>query len=195
MNFLAHALLAGGEAALVVGGVAGDWIKGSLPGALPFDLARGVALHRAMDSHAESSAPFKASRQRISAQRRRYSGVLVDIFFDHLLAKNWAALQPTPLTHFSAAVYRMISARVHELPASALFALQLMAREDWLANYARLEFIAEVLARMSGRARQPNPLAGAEQEFLRDPSGFDADFRLWLAEAMAFSGRWRNRSD
>ena len=66
MNFLAHAYLAGDTRALVVGGVVGDWIKGTLPGALPADLARGVALHRAIDSFAETHPAFQASRQRMS---------------------------------------------------------------------------------------------------------------------------------
>ena len=90
MNFLAHALLAGESPALVVGGVVGDWIKGPLPAGLPEDLARGVALHRAIDTFAETHPAFCASRARMSAGRRRYAGVLVDIFYDHLLARDWA---------------------------------------------------------------------------------------------------------
>ena len=78
MNFLAHALLAGSDPALIVGGVAGDWVKGALPAGLPDDLARGVALHRAIDSYAELHPAFKQSRARVSPGRRRYSGVLVD---------------------------------------------------------------------------------------------------------------------
>ena len=82
MNFLAHALLAGESPALVVGGVVGDWIKGPLPAGLPEDLARGVALHRAIDSFAETHPAFCASRARMSPARRRYAGVLVDICWD-----------------------------------------------------------------------------------------------------------------
>lgn len=72
MNFLAHAYLSGDNPALVVGGVVGDWIKGTLPGVLPADLARGVALHRAIDSFAESHLAFRNSRARVSTTRRRY---------------------------------------------------------------------------------------------------------------------------
>ena len=86
MNFLAHALLAGETPALIVGGVVGDWVKGVLPGALPAHLAQGVALHRAIDVFAETHPAFCASRARMSLARRRYAGVLVDIFYDLLLA-------------------------------------------------------------------------------------------------------------
>ncbi len=191
MNFLAHALLAGDDPALVVGGVVGDWIKGPLPGRLPPDLARGAALHRAIDSHAETHPAFRRSRSRVSTARRRYAGVLVDIFYDHLLAADWAALHPQPFADYRHAVYRQVSERFADLPQDAHYALMLMASEDWFHSYARIDGIADVLARMSRRARRPNPLAGGEAEFLADAEGFRADFQEWLADARRFAGEWR----
>lgn len=190
MNFLAHALLAGDAPALIVGGVVGDWIKGPLPGALPGDLARGVALHRAIDTFAETHPAFQRSRQRVSPERRRYAGVLVDIFYDHLLARDWATMQQQPLGGYCDRIYGHIAARLDEIPESAHGALRLMAREDWLQSYGALDGIADVLARMSRRARQPNPLAGGEGEFLADPAGFAADFRAWLPDAVRFARQW-----
>jgi acyl carrier protein phosphodiesterase len=191
LNFLAHALLAGGQPALIVGGVAGDWVKGPLPAGLPPDLARGVALHRAIDSHAETHPAFRRSRARISAPRRRYSGVLVDVFYDHLLACNWQSINQQPLEEFCADVYRLIRTRLDDLPASAHHALALMASEDWLSSYARIDQIADVLRRMSRRARQPNPLAEGEQEFLADAEGYAADFDAWLTDTRAFCAQWQ----
>jgi acyl carrier protein phosphodiesterase len=191
MNFLAHALLAGDDPALIVGGVVGDWIKGGLPGALPDDLARGVALHRAIDTHAETHPAFNRSRARVSAPRRRYAGVLVDVFYDHLLARHWADLHPQPLQVFCAGVYRLIEERMHELPAAAHPALRMMAREDWLSSYTEIEEIADVLARMSRRARQPNPLASGELEFIADVEGYTRDFHAWLDDTRTFCVQWR----
>ncbi len=190
MNFLAHALLAGDDPALVVGGVAGDWVKGLLPAGLPDDLARGVALHRAIDSFAESHPAFRQSRARVSPARRRYAGVLVDIFYDHLLAQHWADIHHQPLEIFCFEVYRRIEERMHELPVASRPALRLMVHEDWLSSYADLEGIADVLARMSRRARQPNPLLSGEQEFLADAEGFISDFHVWLADTQGFCAQW-----
>ena len=190
MNFLAHALLAGESPALVVGGVVGDWIKGPLPAGLPEDLARGVALHRAIDTFAETHPAFCASRARMSAGRRRYAGVLVDIFYDHLLARDWAQYRDDGLGGYCAGVYRQIAARRHHLPDSAHHALDLMAREDWLQSYTDLEGIADVLARMSRRARQPNPLAGGEAEVVAAAEGLERDFRAWLPDAQRFVADW-----
>lgn len=190
MNFLAHAFLAEAAPALVVGGVIGDWIKGPLPGLLPADLARGVALHRAIDSHAETHAAFRASRARVSPARRRYGGVVVDVLYDHLLARRWHELHPQPLGAFCAQVYRLIGERMDDIPSAAHFALKLMADEDWLASYRHIDGIADVLARMSRRARQPNPLLHAEQEYLGEPVGYDLDFSHWLVDAQAFVAQW-----
>lgn len=191
MNFLAHALLAGEHPALIVGGVIGDWIKGPLPGALPEDLARGVALHRAIDSYVESQPAFRRSRARISADRRRYAGVLVDVIYDHLLAHHWSAIHHQPLDEYCAGVYCLIKGRLNDLPLSSHPALTMMEREDWLGSYAQIDGIADVLVRMSRRARQPNPLANGELEFLADVEGFTGDFHDWLADTRTFCEHWR----
>jgi acyl carrier protein phosphodiesterase len=190
LNFLAHALLAGEHPALIVGGVIGDWIKGPLPGVLPDDLARGVALHRAIDSFADSQPAFRRSRSRISADRRRYAGVLVDVIYDHLLARHWSGIHHQPLNEYCSEVYVLIRDRLGDLPVSTHFALKMMANEDWLTSYAQIEGIADVLLRMSRRARQPNPLANGEQEFLADVDGFSGDFQDWLTDMKAFRQRW-----
>jgi acyl carrier protein phosphodiesterase len=191
MNFLAHALLAGDKPSLIVGGVVGDWIKGPLPGALSADLAQGVALHRAIDHFAESHPAFNRSRSRVSPERRRYAGVLVDVFYDHLLAQNWAAIHQQPLHEYCESVYALIRDRLHDLPPSAHPGLELMAKEDWLTSYVKIEGIADVLARMSRRARQPNPLMHGEQEFLADADGFTVDFYEWLAGTREFCRQWQ----
>ncbi len=191
MNFLAHALLAGDAPALIVGGVVGDWIKGPLPAALPDDLARGVSLHRAIDHFAESHPAFNRSRSRVSAERRRYAGVLVDVFYDHLLACNWADMDQGALNEYCDRVYGLIHDRLNDLPISAHPALELMAKENWLSSYARIDGIADVLARMSRRARQPNPLTHGEKELVADVDGFAGDFHAWLDDAREFSRQWR----
>ena len=191
MNFLAHAMLAGDHPALIVGGVIGDWIKGPLPGVLPDDLARGVALHRAIDSFAESQPAFRRSRSRISAARRRYAGVLVDVIYDHLLARNWDAVHHQSLGEYCSEVYSLIKVRMNDLPISSHPALMMMAKEDWLTSYAQIEGIADVVLRMSRRARQPNPLANGELEFLSDVDGFSGDYRDWLADTKVFCQSWQ----
>jgi acyl carrier protein phosphodiesterase len=190
MNFLAHAFLADPDPALMVGGVVGDWIKGPLPGILPGHLARGVALHRAIDRHAESTAGFRMSRTRLSPSRRRWSGVLVDIYYDHLLARDWASHHGQPLSVFTETVYRAIEREMANVPEGARQALSLMIKEDWLGGYATLAGIADVLQRMASRARKPNALAYGESELVQSIDAFQRDFAQWLSDARAFADAW-----
>ena len=71
--------------------------------------------------------------------------------------------------------------------------MRLMAQEDWLGSYARMEGIADILVRMSRRVRRPNPLAGGESEFLAQPEGFTEDFSIWLQDARQFASDWCRR--
>ena len=174
MNFLAHAFLAGDDAALVVGGVIGDWIKGPLPANLPGDLARGVALHRAIDSWADTHPAFQRSRNRVSPLRRRYAGVLVDMYYDHLLAREWERFHSVSLSVYCRGVYAAMSHRRVDLPDDSHGALARMAEQDWLGSYITVQGIADVLQRMSCRARRPNPLAGGEEDYLADAAGYEA---------------------
>ena len=119
MNFLAHALLAGDADPDRVGGLLGDFVKGLLPAGLPPALASGVALHRAIDSYADRHPAFIASRSRISATRRRVSGVLVDLFYDHLLARDWADYRTDSLDAYCAGLYAALQGHRDVLPDPA----------------------------------------------------------------------------
>jgi acyl carrier protein phosphodiesterase len=202
MNFLAHAWLATHatagateRAALIVGGVAGDWIKGPLDRSpLPPDLRRGVALHRAIDAFADRQPAFQRSRARISPLRRRWSGVLIDMFYDHLLAAEWPQWQAPPfdvLPRFTASVYADLAARLDELPPDCRPALALMQAEDWLGCYGDAGELDAILDRMSRRTRQPNPLGSGGEELLAAKADFAADCREFLASAREFVAVWQ----
>ena len=192
MNFLAHAWLAGDRPARRVGGLAGDFVKGPLPAGLPADLAAGVALHRAIDSFSESHPAFAASRSLVGPSRRRYAGVLVDMFYDHLLALHWDRFCEQPLAEFSADTYRMAEMRLADLPAVFGEVHRRMRSADWLTAYREPEALADALARMARhRIRRANPLADGFEEFAASRAGFEADFLHFMPDALVFARRWQ----
>ncbi|WP_432721350.1 ACP phosphodiesterase [Jeongeupia wiesaeckerbachi] len=192
MNYLAHALLAGPAPADRAGGVAGDFVKGLLPGALPADLAAGVALHREIDAFADLHPAFAASRARVSPVRRRYGGIMVDLFYDHLLAVHWARFSPDEtLAQFTGRLYAEL-ARQPALPAHFAAVLPRMAETDWLASYRDMANVAFALDRMaSHRIRRANPLAGAADELRDHYAGFEADFLDFMPDALAYAQQVR----
>src|SRR5512136_990596 len=89
MNFLAHLYLAGDDKGLIVGNLLGDFVKGRLKGIYPAAIERGIALHRRIDSFSGLNPRFLQSKKRIDASFGHYRGVMVDLFYDHFLAKHW----------------------------------------------------------------------------------------------------------
>ena len=200
MNFLAHAVLAGDDDADRIGGLLGDFVKGPLPAGLPPALAKGVALHRAIDGFADRHPAFLASRARVSARRRRVAGVLVDLFYDHLLARDWSSHWPhhhpghdaMPLAAYVAGLYAALPEHLPGMPAPAREIAERIRQQNWLLSYRDTAAVAQAIDRMSiHRLKRANPLAGGFEEFLDDPEGFAADFRAFFPDALAFAAAWR----
>jgi acyl carrier protein phosphodiesterase len=197
MNFLAHAWLAGPLPTDRIGGVAGDFVKGIIappPPELDPALAAGVMLHRRIDSFADGHPAFLRSRARVSEARRRVGGIMIDMFYDHFLARHWDRFGPQPLAAFTAETYTMIEARLGDLPASFTPVFERMVEHDWLSSYREADSVAVALDRMAEfRLRRPNPLAGSGEELRRDYAGFEADFLAFMPDAAAFAAAHRKQ--
>ena len=192
MNFLAHAYLAGPAPADRLGGMLGDFVKGPLPAGLPEEVAAGVALHRRIDSFADAHPAFRASRARVSAERRRYAGVMVDLFYDHFLARHWHEFSVEPLEDFTTGTYALLARHAVLLPPRLAQIFPYMRREDWLGSYRALSSVGEALDNMSRhRLTRPNRLAGAGLELEEAYEGFERDFRAFLPDALAFAAQFR----
>ena len=192
MNFRAHAWLATQAAEdaavrddLVVGGMIGDSVKGLLPAGLPDRLAAGVGLHRAIDVFAESDESFRRSRLRLPAARRRVAGIVVDMAYDHFLARHWSSFEAQPLEEFAQTVYALLGVRAAELPLTFRAILPRMRARDWLSSYADVAVLAEALDRMALRLSRPELLQGSGVEVLQNYAGLEEDFLAFLPRARA----------
>ncbi len=166
----------------------GDFIKGPLPGSLPSSVAAGVALHRRIDGFADAHSVFRRSCSRVGAQRRRFAGVMVDMFYDHFLANHWAKFSDEPFASFVATSYQLLSEHDHLLSAHHLEMVTAMRTKDWLSSYRSAETIGYALDRMSLRLRrQPNALLGALEELNSAYTQFEGDFLEFFPDAQKFS--------
>ncbi len=192
MNFLAHLWLAGPDEGMRLGAVAGDFVKGALPGELPADIAAGVALHRAIDAFADTHPAFQRSRERVLGPHRRFAGVMVDMFYDHFLAAQWAQwYPPESLADFAARQYALLAAHRHRLPARAVPVLARMAEHDWLASYREVDTIVYALDRIASRLKRPAPFLGCGEVLRTHYAGFGEDAAAFLSDAQAFAMRTR----
>ncbi|HQC80921.1 MAG TPA: acyl carrier protein phosphodiesterase [Accumulibacter sp.] len=195
MNFLAHALLAGPDDDYRLGGLLGDFVKGPLvspPTGCNETVLSGIRLHRRIDSFADTHPAFLRSRRRVSVERRRYSGIMIDMFYDHFLAKHWHRYSPTPLEVFSADVYALLAR--HCLPERLAAILPAMRRENWLTAYRDPLAVVRALDQMARfRLRGEDGLTGAGGELLANAPAFEQDFLAFFPEAVVFAECFRSR--
>lgn len=161
MNVLAHALLAAPDAELMLGSLIGDFVRGRIDPALPPNVRAGIALHRAVDGYTDSHAEVAAARALFAPPFRRYAGILLDVWFDHLLARQWARFGEGDLDEFSDAVRAILDANAALVPERMRsFAAYLRANE-LPAAYRHTAVIGRALHGMSHRLSRANPLADA----------------------------------
>ena len=183
MNFLAHLYFSPQTPDALLGSLLGDFVKGPVDRAgYNAEIAAGIRLHRAIDTFTDSHPVVLASKARISPARRRYAGILVDIYFDHFLARDWAQFHDEPLYRFAASTYRALSAATQPLPEGFARMLPHLVAGDWLTSYRSLDGIRVALDRMSHRARPGNPLLGSADELEHQLPAFEDDFRRFFAQ-------------
>jgi acyl carrier protein phosphodiesterase len=187
VNFLAHAYLARGSDRAVLGGLMGDFVKGPLEGRYDTELTHALALHRRIDSYTDAHDVVRCSRRRISPARRRFAGILVDMFYDHFLARLWEEYCNVPLEQFTASVYAVLREHRALLPERLQQIAARMAGGDWLASYRRVEAVAGALDRMAGRLTRGNAMLRSGDELLAQYQTFEADFRLFFPDVVRFA--------
>jgi acyl carrier protein phosphodiesterase len=187
VNFLAHAYLAEGSDHAIVGSLMGDFVKGPLGGRYGAELTRALVLHRRIDTYTDAHDVVRQSRHRVSPARRRFAGVLVDVFYDHFLARHWDGYCDVPLERFTAHVYAVLHQHYALLPERLQVIAARMAATDWLASYRHVEAVGSALDRMGGRLKRGNALLRSAEELLAQYDAFEADFRIFFPDVVRFA--------
>ncbi len=151
MNFLAHIYLAGNDDGLIIGNFIADMVKGKDYQNYPEDIQKGILLHRQIDTFTDNHPVWRKTKRRILEEQGKYSGVVVDLYYDHFLAKEWQRFSKEKLEAFVCRNYRLIIKNYRILPNRARFILPFMVRQNWLLNYANLEPLSLIFDRMDRR--------------------------------------------
>ena len=189
MNHLFHFLLAQDDDDLRLGSVLGDIVKGRVerydhPGTTP-RVRTGIQLHRAIDSFSDQHPAVRRSKQRLRATYGRLSGVIVDVFYDHVLARTWTAHHAQALPDFTQDVYRTLRANLERMPSAVHPLVHAMSRHDWLLAYADIEGIDRALRGMARRTPVARGIATAADHLDRDYAAFAGDFAAFLPDLQA----------
>jgi acyl carrier protein phosphodiesterase len=180
MNWLAHVFLSRADIEFQLGNLLADVVRGPQREPMSASFVRGAACHKAIDAFTDAHPIVKRSRARVSSERRRFSGVLVDVFYDYFLARNFGRYSPITLDVYTAAFYASVQAHPIALPPDAQTLLDRIIRHDLLASYARVDGVERALSRIStyltSRWRKQFALERGVEDLLAHEAAFAADF-------------------
>lgn len=176
MNFLGHLYLSGDDPLVITGNFMADAVKGRDLSRFDPVVQRGIRLHRRIDAFTDAHRAEHPGRVALRAHAGHYAPVVLDLFFDHLLARNWALWHPEPLPSFAARMYGVLQNHAHLMPERTRQMLPHLVAGDWLSSYATLDGLGMALHGLSRRVPQGARMAGAERVLASHQHHFEAEF-------------------
>jgi len=165
MNHFAHLVLSQPTLESTVGNLLGDFARGVDPATLPRAVRDGLSNHRAVDRFTDAHPRVLEMKRGFSRQRRRFAGIALDIYFDHLLIKYWDRFEDRDLDPLIETFYRRMLDGRDLMPGEKMRRVtRRMVEYDWFGSYRDVDAVAESLDRVAGRIRFENRFAGAIED-------------------------------
>ena len=186
MNYLAHSYLSFQQPDLIIGNFIADSIQGNRFEGLTDGIIKGISLHRKIDVFTDSHPIFLTSKHRFSKDFDKYSGVLMDIIYDHYLAKNFSTYSTLSLQQHSNSIYNLLKENYHYLPEPAKRFYGYMTERNILFHYSSLTGIETVLTHLSGRIRNRFELQLAIPILEKHYTEIEEEFFIFFDELQSF---------
>lgn len=191
MNFLAHLYLSGTNDFIKIGNFMADGIRGKDHQNFPPDIQKGILLHRAIDTFTDAHPIFRQGTKRLHEKYHHYAGVVLDVFYDHFLAKNWSRYSDVKLELFAANFYKSLEENPTVLSDRTKQIFPIMKRYDWLSMYATVDGISAILTQMDSRTGNKSGMRNSKTELLEFYSEFEQEFFDFFEEIRIFSQQKR----
>lgn len=163
-----------------------DGIRGKDYEHFPSDIQKGIILHRAIDTFTDAHPIFRISKHRLHEKYGHYSGVIIDVFYDHFLAKNWSNYSDEKLSDFVNRFYQSLDDNFEMLTLKTQNMLPYMKKGNWLYNYQFIEEIERVLFQMDRRTKHESNMGFSVQELKEFYTEFEEEFTLFFKELRVF---------
>ena len=151
MNILAHLVLSPKETGFIAGNLAADFLKGPDRKQISKRVLNGILMHQFVDKFTDTHVLVKTSKNKIKRRFRLLSGVFVDVFYDHFLAKDFENISNISLKEFCEYIYDILEKNIHVLPPRLKRLIPLLIREDILFSYRNIEGVQTALTRINHR--------------------------------------------
>ncbi|WP_372598633.1 ACP phosphodiesterase [Amphritea sp.] len=182
MNFFAHLVLAEPTVESRVGNLLGDFARGIDQGSLSAEVLQGLINHRQIDQFTDQHVEVRQMKRLFSERRRRFSGIALDVLFDHYLLNHWHQFASQPKAQVIDGLYDDLIAGQPLMPQRMQQVTRRIVESDWFGSYESLEGVSYALDRIAGRIRFNNEFAGVGEELVLHYPRFEAGFRLFFAD-------------
>ncbi|HCF03539.1 acyl carrier protein phosphodiesterase [Flavobacterium sp.] len=192
MNFLAHIHLSGENEFIKIGNFMADGVRGKQYENFPIDIQKGILLHRAIDTFTDAHPLFRQSTKKLHSRYHHYAGVIVDMYYDHFLAKNWTDYHSESLSNYAANFYQSLTDNFPLLTPKTQNLLPYMVEYNWLVNYQSIHGLERILSQMDHRTKNQSLMRFATEELVAHYDEFESEFSLFYKEVHQFSNNKLN---
>jgi acyl carrier protein phosphodiesterase len=187
MNFLAHIYLSGDNDLIKIGNFMADGIRGKQFEVFSSEIKKGILLHRAIDTYTDSHPIFRQSTKRLHSDYHHYAGVIVDVFYDHFLAKNWHLYCDEKLEEFVDRFYKSLHDNQVALTLKTQNLMPYMIKQNWLVSYRSIDGIKQILTQMDHRTKNESKMRFATNELSEFYFEFENEFATFFKDLISFS--------
>lgn len=184
MNYLAHVYLSGDDDDIKIGNFIADFIYGSHYESFPKGIQKGILFHRYIDTFTDAHPIFRQSKKRLFPDFRHYSSVIVDMFYDHFLAKNFENYSSESIEQFASNFYKLLENNQHNLPDKVQHILPIMSKYNWLVSYRNLNDLQNILNQMNNRTKNKTSLHLSIDILKSNYDLFENEFTLFFEDML-----------
>lgn len=182
MNFLAHIYLSGDNDLIKIGNFMADGIRGKQFENYHPEIQKGIILHRFIDTFTDAHSVFRQSTKKLHENYHHYAGVIVDVFYDHFLAKNWNLYSDEKLEDYTERFYKSLHENYTILTLKTQNLLPYMTKYNWLVSYQTVEGINRILTQMDSRTNNQSKMRFSTHELEEYYPEFEAEFTVFFEE-------------
>lgn len=190
MNYLAHFYLAYPDEDLMFGNYIGDGIKGKDLSQYSDNVKRGIQFHRFIDTFTDQHSLVQEAKKRFYKSQRKFSGVVVDVLFDHILAKQWTDHADEQLFQFAQQCYSTIEKHPEPMPLRSERFFHYMVSNNILEGYASVSGIERVLMGMDSRTAFDSNMVNSISDYMRHKPELHAIFTEFFPQLINATKQW-----
>lgn len=186
MNVLAHIYLSGDSDEIIIGNYIGDYVKGRDYLNYPDKIRKGIIMHRHIDGFTDSHPVVHRSKIYFTKKYHKYSGVIIDILYDHFLTRTWDIFSRRPIESVTYNFYMAMVNNFEILPDNVKEMLPSFIINNWIETYQTIPGIRKVLKTLSKRSTLPSETGFAIRELKKNYSALEDDFMEFFPDIIAY---------